>query len=460
MRASLIFTHAPMAELYHITIALVDAPRPIIRKIQVPATVLLSDFHRIVQAAMGWRDMHLHEFALANKRYTSKQTIQNTLEWGSPEDIELIDESTVALNQLLRKTGDEIAYLYDFGDDWEHKITLTERSLSHEIIVLTHAEGRCPPEDVGGVWGYKTMLEAFAKPKNNAEAEEYKLWLGIKQWDADDVQWSDIFDRVLLEHATYQTRLRSASLIKTTQAPRDAMHTPIVPMVLALLNYLQTSGPTKLTAKGWLPKNIVQAMFDAYDNSAFWEEAYIFDNKVPREEENMPVLLSRKLAQHAGFVKVSKGKIELTAKGNKHLPIAAHSDLYKLLLKAAITKLLWHQLDGHAKLPQIQQTFPDMLVWLIGNNDYVPISALIELILLWHPEIYQEVQDNYFEPEEALLYAWLHRVETIARLFNLLNFKSSTRSNAKTRKLQEHDLVAISQLAREVFKPTCESFKS
>lgn len=131
----------------------------------------------------------------------------------------------------------------------------------------------------------------------------------------------------------------------------------------------------------------------------------------------------------------------------------------RLKLPAEMFRL--YELDLETVPRAVQLFAPD----LVRNNlsgkflSYLPY-ALIELILLWHPEIYQEVQDNYFEPEEALLYAWLHRVETIARLFNLLNFKSSTRSNAKTRKLQEHDLVSISQLAREVFKPTCESFKS
>ncbi len=48
------------------------------------------------------------------------------------------------------------AYEYDFGDGWDHKITL-EKTLSYDdsVQVPCHIKGKraCPPEDCGGVWG-------------------------------------------------------------------------------------------------------------------------------------------------------------------------------------------------------------------------------------------------------------------------------------------------------------------
>ncbi len=35
----------------------------------------------------------------------------------------------------------------------------------------------CPPEDVGGVWGYQAFLEAMADP-NHPEHEMYHEWIG------------------------------------------------------------------------------------------------------------------------------------------------------------------------------------------------------------------------------------------------------------------------------------------
>lgn len=36
---------------------------------------------------------------------------------------------------------------------------------------LIEASGRCPPEDVGGPWGYGELLEAIADPKHERHAE-------------------------------------------------------------------------------------------------------------------------------------------------------------------------------------------------------------------------------------------------------------------------------------------------
>ncbi|QQS49610.1 MAG: plasmid pRiA4b ORF-3 family protein [Acidobacteriota bacterium] len=37
--------------------------------------------------------------------------------------------------------------------------------------------GACPPEDVGGVWGYKEFLEAIHNP-DHTNHEQYLAWIG------------------------------------------------------------------------------------------------------------------------------------------------------------------------------------------------------------------------------------------------------------------------------------------
>jgi hypothetical protein len=75
-----------------------------------------------------------------------------------------------------------LRYIYDFGDGWEHTIKI-ERLGDPEPGVayprLIEARGRCPPEDVGGPWGYGELLEAIADPKHERHAE-------FKEWIADD----------------------------------------------------------------------------------------------------------------------------------------------------------------------------------------------------------------------------------------------------------------------------------
>ena len=57
----------PNAVQVHVTL---DGIEPVIwRRLVVPLATTLADLHRILQAAMGWTDSHLHEFDIGGLRY-------------------------------------------------------------------------------------------------------------------------------------------------------------------------------------------------------------------------------------------------------------------------------------------------------------------------------------------------------------------------------------------------------
>ena len=71
-------------------------------------------------------------------------------------------------------------YVYDFGDDWQHTVKLEAIAVPEPEAVyprLLSAEGRCPPEDIGGSWGYAEYLEAMADPNHERHAEMLE-WCG------------------------------------------------------------------------------------------------------------------------------------------------------------------------------------------------------------------------------------------------------------------------------------------
>ena len=73
-------------------------------------------------------------------------------------------------------------YLYDFGDSWEHTITVEkvapppEHSLGSAYVEA--GERACPPEDSGGSHGYQTFLDQFAKNRRHKEVREFQTWAG------------------------------------------------------------------------------------------------------------------------------------------------------------------------------------------------------------------------------------------------------------------------------------------
>ena len=142
------------------------------RCILVPDTITLVRLHAVIQESMGWGYGHLHEFEIGGQRYGEPY------DWD--DDPGLINEARKRLRTVLgrRKT---LHYLYDFGDSWQHKITLEKRlSLNkpHRYAQCLAGENACPPEDVGGIPGYYEFLEAMADPDHEEHLACMEWWDG------------------------------------------------------------------------------------------------------------------------------------------------------------------------------------------------------------------------------------------------------------------------------------------
>jgi hypothetical protein len=156
---------------FKLRVALDDIKPQVWRQFVVPASITLDRLHDVLQVVMGWTDSHLHSFTIAGQEFTE-----------DPEEPEQgIEETGIVLGALIRKPRTKFIYLYDFGDGWMHTITIQ----SVEPIPAGHAvnitclagQRRCPPEDVGGPWGYQEFLEAIADPKH-PEHHSFLDWCG------------------------------------------------------------------------------------------------------------------------------------------------------------------------------------------------------------------------------------------------------------------------------------------
>jgi Plasmid pRiA4b ORF-3-like protein len=166
----------PTDRIYQLRITLRDIQPPIWRRVQVPDCTL-SDLHEVIQVAMGWDDGHLHQFIVRGTYYG--ETVDDDFGLGSDMDVE--DEGDVLLSQII-KGGRKMKfrYEYDFGDGWRHDIEV-ERVIGREPNVnyprCIEGERACPPEDVGGPWGYVEFVAAITDPKHEAH-REMKEWVG------------------------------------------------------------------------------------------------------------------------------------------------------------------------------------------------------------------------------------------------------------------------------------------
>ena len=158
-------------QIYQLKVTLKYSKPPIWRRIQVRSDITLYKLHQILQIAMGWTNSHLHQFIVGGVYY------------GEPHpdfDFEVINEKRTRLHQIVRGVKAKFAYEYDFGDSWDHDIVV-EKVLEPEAKTryprcLT-GRRNCPPEDVGGIWGYSHFLDAI-QHEVHPEHDDYREWIG------------------------------------------------------------------------------------------------------------------------------------------------------------------------------------------------------------------------------------------------------------------------------------------
>jgi len=156
-------------------VSLNDVRPEIWRVIEVAADITLGDLHGALIGAMGWDDSHLHSFMVNN-------------EWYSPmyEAIETVgdDEEDVTVSEALPDVGSSIGWMYDWGDSWDHTITVqatgsTQPGITYPIL---HDGARaCPPDDCGGSWGYMDILAMLNDSTYEPEVvdrDEVMEWIG------------------------------------------------------------------------------------------------------------------------------------------------------------------------------------------------------------------------------------------------------------------------------------------
>jgi hypothetical protein len=162
--------------LYQFKITLLASEPPIWRRIQV-RDCTLDNLHEHIQTAMGWTNSHLHQFEINGQRCGDPGLLAE-----EANEFEGMDSTVTRISRIVPRDGKRFRfrYEYDFGDCWEHEV-LFEGCLradqGERYPLCVEGERACPPEDVGGVWGYAQFLEALADPHHKRH-KELRDWIG------------------------------------------------------------------------------------------------------------------------------------------------------------------------------------------------------------------------------------------------------------------------------------------
>lgn len=168
------------------------------RRLWVRSDSTLADLHYILQISFGWTDFHLHRFLIYGKEFGIYRN-------GGP----IYDQAAqkVRLADLRLRLRERFLYEYDFGDNWQHDITLEKiLPVDPRRIYPSCIGGKrsAPPEDCGGAWQFIKMRQEIPvrsrhiveEVREAAQArdvsalencidaiEELRPWLGLERFD-------------------------------------------------------------------------------------------------------------------------------------------------------------------------------------------------------------------------------------------------------------------------------------
>lgn len=170
-------TNQKNVDMFTLNVTLNNAPLEIMRQIEVPSNIRLDALAEILTMAMGWEGSHLNQFKAKGKFY--EETNYEEDAFYKESGWKKFGQHEYSLRDLLNRKSNKILWEYDFGDSWEHSITLESRrkmsAYEEYAVKLLKGKNACPPEDVGGVIGYKHLLEVLDNPKS----PEYMM---MKNW--------------------------------------------------------------------------------------------------------------------------------------------------------------------------------------------------------------------------------------------------------------------------------------
>ncbi len=153
------------------------------RRVAVRTSINLMALHKVIQATMGWLDYHLWEFVVEERKYGVPDSDRSHVKNGA----------TTQLVTILALGSREFDYVYDFGDNWEHRIVIEkikQGGTGEKYPGFLGGERRCPPEDCGGPPGYFDFIESIAR-KQSKKAKQALKWYG-GPYDPDNIEEQQI----------------------------------------------------------------------------------------------------------------------------------------------------------------------------------------------------------------------------------------------------------------------------
>ncbi|MCA1781424.1 MAG: plasmid pRiA4b ORF-3 family protein [Intrasporangiaceae bacterium] len=335
-------------QLATLRIELLDSEPEVWRQVAVRSDLTLDRLADIVNTAVGWAGGHLHRFTPGASPWQGPYFIADD---DAVEGEVGTLESEARVDQVLRKPGDELVYVYDFGDDWEHLISLEGfvplGDLDVRAICLD-GERAGPLEDVGGIDMHNELVATLSQRGGRSRPpEELRDWVPL-DYDPADFDLTAVNVGLTLQTQSPEELLDSyrsrfgepvrPELAEGLDRLIDRVRPDDLAIIVALVTELTADGADgevvtsedklaalahvqvlldeagedgiPLTSAGWMKPDVVVRLVEALGLRLVY-------GKGNRENNTREVMALREAVVEVGLLRKHKGRLLLTAAGRK-----------------------------------------------------------------------------------------------------------------------------------------------
>lgn len=304
--------------MIHLKITLQDIDPPIWRRLIVSPKTTLLELHDLIQYSFGWQDAHLFIFEIGPMAFV------NPPDW-EEDAVKYQSAELGVLGELIAKfipEGGSFTYVYDLGDNWVHEILVEKAQLAKENIkvpVCVSGSRACPPENIGGTYGYDRFLEYLKDPR--AKFMEGLITPEPIDFDPENFDLKAI-NQGLRDHIKLQ-KLRRASSWETRVnffspiddfssawtkrlSPEDKRYAEALPFrrdLVSMLTYLQENKVKGTKALGNFPRDHIRGITAKFVNPPeldmhFGDQVY----KLQTEDEVPDLVFMHHYANATGLI--------------------------------------------------------------------------------------------------------------------------------------------------------------
>jgi DNA-directed RNA polymerase subunit F len=198
------------------------------REVLVKKDITYHELHKVIQNVFGWEDEHLYEFVVGEGRIGDL-------------DHDLCDNLAYdSMTTPIFADQKEFFYQYDFGDTWMHSVRIEkelEADPEVDYPVCVGGKRACPPEDCGGLYGYREIL----RKRNGFDPDDFT------------VDWAN-------------ERLRASGQVRGLSVKKKSARFTLLARYIVALTYLYGILPKEELVKTFNSQNQDQITLDEVDD--------------------------------------------------------------------------------------------------------------------------------------------------------------------------------------------------